>query len=264
MLVSVRGFWCLLVLVVPASSVSDIFRNGRDATTETTTLTVEEFHSGLLCDYFDVVVDVRTRDEWDEGHIEGGILVESLNLFGMTGEVGKPSDIAGCEDCRVAVYCNSGARAAVAAKILADAGFSNIYNGLGVSQWSEAGNFLVKATQSAIPMCKTEDNESAFCRLTNNLSSFCEDVSVALIKTRQAIRRLKRRKRIVEAASSQLLRLVPKQGTSNLDRYCQKLSRFVSKAQSLRGEGKIPSAFTAKRLKKYAEDLMSLRDCSPI
>ena len=74
---------------------------------------------------------MRTRDEWDAGHLPNATFIESLHVNK------DASRLAGCEDCAIAVYCHSGRRAADAALFLEDAGFAHVYNVLGVQQWTE-------------------------------------------------------------------------------------------------------------------------------
>ena len=117
-------------------------------------ITSQELNDGIQSGRFHVVVDVRRVDEWEAGHIDGATFMENLNLFGTANEASTPSDLAGCEQCVIAVYCRSGARAQSAAQILADNGFKTpIYNGLGVSQWETAGFPLVTNVPSVVPPC---------------------------------------------------------------------------------------------------------------
>lgn len=127
---------------------------GQIISQDTERLTSEEFYSGIKDERFDVIIDVRTIEEWDRGHIHGATFMEDLNRYGTSSEISTPADLEGCEDCTIAVYCNSGARASQAARILADAGFKTpIYNGLGVMQWQAAGYPLVN-TPSVVAPCQ--------------------------------------------------------------------------------------------------------------
>jgi len=123
---------------------------------------------------FDAVVDVRSLSEWESGHIANATLVESLASFNSESSfgdatpnvVGSPMDLAGCEYCNIAVYCNSGSRARTALGKLRDAGFlGRLYNGQGVTQWTAAGFELVTDQESVTPPCTVDDNVSEQCRL---------------------------------------------------------------------------------------------------
>ena len=118
--------------------------------------------------WFDVVVDVRTNDEWEAGHIANATLVE--NLASYTNETadrtgGTPSALAGCEHCNIVVYCQSGSRAAAALQVLRAAGFvGRLYNGQGVSQWTAAGFLLETTPESVTPPCTVDAAVSEQCR----------------------------------------------------------------------------------------------------
>ncbi|CAJ1961509.1 unnamed protein product [Cylindrotheca closterium] len=117
-----------------------------------TVIEPETFKNGIDNGEFDAVIDVRTQDEWDEGHIEGATLALNLALFG-TGGTASPADFTGCETCTIVVYCRSGGRALAALDHLIAAGFNGtLYNGQGTSQWTNAGYPLV-TTDSMLPPC---------------------------------------------------------------------------------------------------------------
>jgi hydroxyacylglutathione hydrolase len=79
-----------------------------------------------------VVLDVRSRDEWVEGHIEGSLNIYVGLLEGRVDEVPKGK--------RVAVMCKSGTRSSFASSILLRAGRANIHNVLGgMDAWKKAG-----------------------------------------------------------------------------------------------------------------------------
>ena len=100
-----------------------------------------EFYNGIQNNTFDVIIDVRTLDEWNQGHIQNATFVDSLSS-----QSSIPIDIQGCEGaCRtIVVYCRSGARAGAAIDLMLSNGFDGtIYNGQGTSQWTSAGYDLV-------------------------------------------------------------------------------------------------------------------------
>lgn len=77
------------------------------------------------------LLDVRTPGEFSGGHIEGAanIAVETLR--------NRLADVP--TDQPIVIYCRSGNRSAQAARILADAGFENIYDLGGIINWERAG-----------------------------------------------------------------------------------------------------------------------------
>ena len=69
------------------------------------------------------LLDVRTQEEFDEGYIEGAILIPDYELASRLSEVP--------EDEKILVYCRSGRRSVTASNILVDAGYTDVYNMLG-------------------------------------------------------------------------------------------------------------------------------------
>ncbi|ATX79469.1 Rhodanese-related sulfurtransferase [Mariprofundus aestuarium] len=84
-----------------------------------------------------VFIDVRTPEEYAEGHVENAKLIPVQELVERINEVPK--------DKQVYVYCRSGKRSAQAATILAKAGYINIENVLGgITAWKDATYPVVK------------------------------------------------------------------------------------------------------------------------
>lgn len=80
-----------------------------------------------------VVIDVRTDQEWNEGHATDALhwgLVEHL-------ENGEMPELD--KDTEIYVTCRSGNRAQQAIDIMADAGFTNLTNIGGLNDWIDAG-----------------------------------------------------------------------------------------------------------------------------
>jgi hydroxyacylglutathione hydrolase len=82
-----------------------------------------------------VVLDVRNRSEWNEGHIPGAVHIPLAELVARVHElrahVGRP----------IAVHCQGGSRSAVAASVLQAEGFADVSNVEGgYSAWARAGN----------------------------------------------------------------------------------------------------------------------------
>lgn len=85
------------------------------------------------------LLDVRTPDEYDEGHIAGAVLVD-VNESDF-----EEKAVAGLDASRpVAVYCRSGRRSARAASLLTARGYKVTNLQGGVLAWQDAGKALVK------------------------------------------------------------------------------------------------------------------------
>ena len=83
------------------------------------------------------LLDVRTKKEWDKGHIKGARHIYVGDLEENLDKVPKES--------QVIVYCDSSRRSSIAASILNKYGYNNISNLLGsMSAWKNAGYDIVK------------------------------------------------------------------------------------------------------------------------
>lgn len=77
-----------------------------------------------------VILDVRTSEEYDRGHIPGA---KNLPLDAI--EAGKiPAEFA-AKDKKYFVYCRSGVRSAKAADALASYGYKDILDFGGIIDW---------------------------------------------------------------------------------------------------------------------------------
>jgi hydroxyacylglutathione hydrolase len=83
-----------------------------------------------------MVLDVRTEDEWDAGHVPGSLNVPVAQLEHRIGEIPR--------DRPVIVHCQTGSRAAIASSILRARGLDKVgqFPG-GFAEWQEAGQPVV-------------------------------------------------------------------------------------------------------------------------
>ena len=95
--------------------------------------------AALIANLHPVVLDVRTGREFGEGHLEGAVLIPVQELSRRSGE------LAAHKGDPVLVYCASGNRSTVAAKMLIDAGFERVINlRHGYKEWTREGLPVVK------------------------------------------------------------------------------------------------------------------------
>ena len=76
-----------------------------------------------------IILDVRTREEYDQGHIPGAILIPDTEIEA------KAADLLTDKDQLILVYCRSGRRSKLAAQSLADLGYTNIREFGGILDW---------------------------------------------------------------------------------------------------------------------------------
>ena len=75
------------------------------------------------------VVDVRTQDEWNRGHLEGALHIEWQDILQLSSDINK--------DEKIYLYCRSGNRSGKATKILEDAGYINVVNAGSIQEASK-------------------------------------------------------------------------------------------------------------------------------
>ncbi|MEP4077557.1 rhodanese-like domain-containing protein [Haloferula sp.] len=101
-------------------------------------VTVEEAEK-LVADKIQLV-DVRTEEEWNEGHLEGAIRVDFMEKD-FSEKVVEVVDIKK----PVLIYCRSGGRSGKASKVMADLGFTVIKDlDGGILAWKKAKKKVVK------------------------------------------------------------------------------------------------------------------------
>ena len=76
-----------------------------------------------------IILDVRTREEYDEIHIPGAILIPDYEIKE------KATDILKDKNQLILVYCRSGRRSKIAANSLIEMGYTNIREFGGIIDW---------------------------------------------------------------------------------------------------------------------------------
>lgn len=77
-----------------------------------------------------IILDVREQDEYDSGYIPGAVLLPVGTIDETTAAEVIPE-----KDSTVLVYCRSGNRSKTASSILAELGYTNIYEFGGINTW---------------------------------------------------------------------------------------------------------------------------------
>ena len=76
-----------------------------------------------------VIIDARTQEEYDEGHIPGAILIPD-------GEIAdRAENELPDKDQMILVYCRSGRRSKIAAEELVKLGYTNVKEFGGIIDW---------------------------------------------------------------------------------------------------------------------------------
>ena len=76
-----------------------------------------------------IILDVRTREEHDQGHIPGAMLIPDTEIET------KAEEVLTDKDQLLLVYCRSGRRSKLASEILVELGYTNIKEFGGIIDW---------------------------------------------------------------------------------------------------------------------------------
>ncbi len=84
-----------------------------------------------------VILDVRTVEEYDDGHLEGAVNIPVQELADRLDELDRGDELL--------VYCRTGNRSATAVQILSENGFTRVFHMMdGITAWIEAGYPVVQ------------------------------------------------------------------------------------------------------------------------
>lgn len=92
-------------------------------------ITAEEAKERMDKDDKVVILDVRTEEEYQEGHVPGAIVIPNETISS------EPLEELSDMDQEILVYCRSGNRSAQAVKKLAEAGYTQVYDFGGIIDW---------------------------------------------------------------------------------------------------------------------------------
>ena len=77
-----------------------------------------------------ILIDVRTKEEYDSGHIDGAILHDIMDMMqGVFPEFDK--------DTEISLYCESGNRSMMAKSMMEKAGFTKITDAGSINNFSK-------------------------------------------------------------------------------------------------------------------------------
>lgn len=76
-----------------------------------------------------IILDVRTQEEYDQGHIPGAIVIPHEEI------AEKAEEVLTDKDQLILVYCRSGRRSKIAAEALVELGYTNIKEFGGIIDW---------------------------------------------------------------------------------------------------------------------------------
>lgn len=120
--------WSLLILgLLLLTACSSPTKNNQEMVF--LNITAEEARKLMDSEKDRIILDVRSREEYDQGHIPGAILIPNTEIEA------KAADLLPDKDQLILVYCRSGRRSKLVAQSLADLGYTNIREFGGILDW---------------------------------------------------------------------------------------------------------------------------------
>lgn len=129
-----KKFYVILIMILSVFIISGCATVGKEDNTKSTEnsrvikMTAkeakEEMGKGDV-----IILDVRTKEEYDSGHIENSILIPVNDIEKEVENIFKD------KEQKILVYCRSGNRSSQASKLLVKMGYTNVYDFGGVKDW---------------------------------------------------------------------------------------------------------------------------------
>ena len=117
----------LLLAVMLLTACAHVEENDQEAAYRN--ITAEEAKQIMDTGEDYIILDVRTQEEYDEGHIPGALLIPDTEIEA------RAEEILTDKDQLILVYCRSGRRSKLAAEALVELGYTNIKEFGGIIDW---------------------------------------------------------------------------------------------------------------------------------
>ena len=117
----------LLLAVMMLTACGRAKENGQGAVY--VNITAEEAKQIMDTEEGYIILDVRTQEEYDEGHIPGAIVISHEEI------TEKAEKVLTDKEQLILVYCRSGRRSKIAAEALVELGYTNIKEFGGIIDW---------------------------------------------------------------------------------------------------------------------------------
>ena len=117
----------LLLAVMLLTACGQAKENDREAVY--VNITAEEAKAIMDTEEGCLILDTRTREEYDQGHIPGAIQISHDEI------TEKAEEVLTDKNQLILVYCRSGRRSKIAAEALVELGYTNIKEFGGIIDW---------------------------------------------------------------------------------------------------------------------------------
>jgi len=123
-------FIIAVMLVLTACSSGGQTMDGEDMVRSYKQISQEEAKQLMEQDGTQIILDVRTQEEYDSGHIPGAICIPNESIG-----TEQPEELPDLRQV-ILIYCRSGNRSKQAAQKLFDMGYTNVYEFGGIIDWT--------------------------------------------------------------------------------------------------------------------------------
>ena len=120
----------VFALLLTACTSGPQVMDGEDMVRSYTQISQDEAKQMMEQDGTQIIVDVRTQEEYDSGHIPGAICIPNEDIGS------EPPEELPDLDQVILIYCRSGNRSKQAAQKLFDMGYTNVYEFGGINDWT--------------------------------------------------------------------------------------------------------------------------------
>ena len=149
---AVSSITCLLmILLCGVWNIFPVLAADEGTKTKYTQISQEEAREMMAEDNGHIIVDVRTQEEFDAGHIPGAICIPNESI-----DSEQPEELPELDQI-ILVYCRSGRRSKEASQKLADIGYSNVYEFGGIIDWT--GDVVTKEEEEKLTVTPTAVSE---------------------------------------------------------------------------------------------------------
>ena len=124
------SLFTVFALLLTACSSGGQVMDGEDMVRSYTQISQDEAKQMMEQDGTQIIVDVRTQEEYDSGHIPGAICIPNESIG-----TEQPEELPDLDQI-ILIYCRSGNRSKQAAQKLFDMGYTNVYEFGGINDWT--------------------------------------------------------------------------------------------------------------------------------
>ena len=117
----------LLLAVMMLTACTPIKENDREVTYMN--ITAEEAKQIMDSEEGYIILDVRTQEEYNQGHIPGAIVISHEEI------AERAEEVLIDKDQLILVYCRSGRRSKLASEAMVELGYTNIKEFGGIIDW---------------------------------------------------------------------------------------------------------------------------------